>query len=902
MVSASAEKPGGGGGLELVLALAERDAPHDVALAPLLHSLPPASAGSFVMPETITLKETIFNCAPLCVIGMQAPDSQLNAPDATRMAGEILRRTLRDKSYAVVYRQPVFKRGDIETRIGRYYPRNVDFACYQSMMGSMRRLSVAGKYSEVDMVSAHPTILFSVARDPVFATYISRRDEMLQAVMTRCGVKRWAAKNLFIRLGYGGEVSTWQRENCVAEDPPGAAEYEAAVKRFVTGPFKTNPEYAIYHTYARAQKKGRLAFSALAYYLQTLEARAITCAIERLKARNVEVCSLIHDGVLVDTADAEGLDRDALAAEVSHLSGVPCRFDVKPLETDEEDEAFYRTALKHTTYRTLDGLAAGGLAAGGLSPGALAADPLALGATPEPPTSEALLSKAVRAAASATHADVAALFKHMFPGDHVYLGKTAGWYEFTAPRWVPRDTEPMEIPRRLNNEVLQAVQAEAARVKDAFMVARGDPLAPASDAKALHAIAKGLDDISLKLRDSRFKLSVIRELAVLYCNKTPKRWMEGLDCSNKHLLALDDAVIDLAAASPDDVVRDGLPEDMLSMSLGFSRAEFLAPTDEDRLATILGGIRATQDNDATYEYILDVLAYSLHGERPHDFFSVWSGTGANGKGLIKEVVEAAFGELGYYPDPQMFMKRSVRGGVLVPELTKMHGKRIVVCSEAEGCDEMRSGLIRQLTGGDKIQGRECYRGAVEFKACANLVFLFNEVPSIEDSSGGIARRMRLTDFKIKFVEHPSAPLEKQIDTALRPLFGQRASGLEFLRFLVRRFHDRRRGDDGGLLVKLPTPPEVLLAASGFLAQCDQLQQFIDEHYVRTTEYRDKVLYADFKNLLRERMPGFRTKGLMEKLRMKGLPTPEMKGSTRIRFLKPKDGGASTSSADDDDDE
>ena len=85
-------------------------------------------------------------------------------------------------------------------------------------------------------------------------------------------------------------------------------------------------------------------------------------------------------------------------------------------------------------------------------------------------------------------------------------------------------------------------------------------------------------------------------------------------------------------------------------------------------------------------------------------------------------------------------------------------------------------------------------------------------------------------------------------------------------------------------------------------QCDQLQQFIDEHYVRTTEYRDKVLYADFKKLLRERMPGFKVKKLMEKLNHEGLPTPEMKGSTRIRFLKPKDGGASTSSADDDDDE
>ncbi len=47
------------------------------------------------------------------------------------------------------------------------------------------------------------------------------------------------------------------------------------------------------------------------------------------------------------------------------------------------------------------------------------------------------------------------------------------------------------------------------------------------------------------------------------------------------------------------------------------------------------------------------LATSVTGARPKDTFHIWTGTGANGKGITKTLLEAAFGDggNGYYYEP-----------------------------------------------------------------------------------------------------------------------------------------------------------------------------------------------------------------------------------------------------------
>jgi phage/plasmid-associated DNA primase len=59
-----------------------------------------------------------------------------------------------------------------------------------------------------------------------------------------------------------------------------------------------------------------------------------------------------------------------------------------------------------------------------------------------------------------------------------------------------------------------------------------------------------------------------------------------------------------------------------------------------RLMEVLRGL---WDDDEVLEYVLYIFAMSLHGVKSLEVFSVWCGSGRNGKGLLSRLLEAVFG-------------------------------------------------------------------------------------------------------------------------------------------------------------------------------------------------------------------------------------------------------------------
>ena len=74
---------------------------------------------------------------------------------------------------------------------------------------------------------------------------------------------------------------------------------------------------------------------------------------------------------------------------------------------------------------------------------------------------------------------------------------------------------------------------------------------------------------------------------------------------------------------------------------------------------IMKSITDMHQSDDTHDYVLNSLATSVVGYRPHDSFTIWTGTAVNGKTLTKILAKATFG--GYFnePDAGMFCVRSV---------------------------------------------------------------------------------------------------------------------------------------------------------------------------------------------------------------------------------------------------
>ena len=111
---------------------------------------------------------------------------------------------------------------------GRYYadkglsmqsfPRRIRHTLSRTIDGTVL-------YHDIDMVNAHPVLLSQVCKRNEWnaehlTRYVCKRDAELQLVMDAYHVDRDAAKELFIRLMYGGRFRSWAKDNNIADEAP----------------------------------------------------------------------------------------------------------------------------------------------------------------------------------------------------------------------------------------------------------------------------------------------------------------------------------------------------------------------------------------------------------------------------------------------------------------------------------------------------------------------------------------------------------------------------------------------------------------------------------------------------------------------------------------------------------
>jgi len=69
-------------------------------------------------------------------------------------------------------------------------------------------------------------------------------------------------------------------------------------------------------------------------------------------------------------------------------------------------------------------------------------------------------------------------------------------------------------------------------------------------------------------------------------------------------------------------------------------------------------------------------------------------------------------------------------------------------------EKINEGIMKEITGGDPIQGRALFRESVTFVPQFKLVVCTNALFDIKSNDDGTWRRIRVCDFKAKFLENP----------------------------------------------------------------------------------------------------------------------------------------------------
>lgn len=339
---------------------------------------------------------------------------------------------------------------------------------------------------------------------------------------------------------------------------------------------------------------------------------------------------------------------------------------------------------------------------------------------------------------------IARMFKHRYrcasPKNHT-------WYEYKHHGW--REIERgytlfyKEIPTVLFDEYMKLIQKESQRAQ------------MTSDEREKDICTKNIENlnkISKKLKNTSFvKDKMYKECSGMFYEP---HFEEKLD-SNPRLIGFENGVYDLE----NDEFREGRPEDYISLSTGINYIEF----DENNpyIEEIMTFMKKVLVNENVREYVLTLFASILDGTNRDEKFHIWTGSGSNGKSKIVELFQQTIGEYACIFNVSLLTQKRVGSSATNSELAIAKGKRFAILQEPEENERLNVGLMKELTGGDKIQCRCLFKEPIRFKPMFKMILTCNHMPSIPPDDGGTWRRVRRVEYTSKFVDHPNPNNENE---------------------------------------------------------------------------------------------------------------------------------------------
>lgn len=405
----------------------------------------------------------------------------------------------------------------------------------------------------------------------------------------------------------------------------------------------------------------------------------------------------------------------------------------------------------------------------------------------------------------------AELLAQLYTGKLVFDHSEGVWYRFANHHWEPDQTG--EIYSTVYRELPAAYLDESATAQRAG----NDTLSKALSKRARALTSRG------------------RIENVIYLAARPSLGITGAEWDNDpYLLGVENGVLDLRTQT----FRDGKPEDFIRSvaPVEWRGIDTPCPRWERFLEEIF-------DSDQEIgAFVQRLLGYGITGlSQEHILPIFWGETGRNGKGTLFETLGDVLGNklaVSSQADAIMDAGRN-NGSRPQPFVYALRDKRVVWCSESNVGRRLNSGLVKQLTGGDRLHVRTLHSKPIEFKPSHLLVLLTNHCPNISEDDWALWERVLLVPFTVRFVDHPSAPNEKKREPDLKEKLRSEASGI--LAWLVRGYV---AWQNHGLC-----PPDVVMAATNQYQESESvLARFISECCLVGEQFQiqSQTLYRAFE--------------------------------------------------------
>lgn len=424
--------------------------------------------------------------------------------------------------------------------------------------------------------------------------------------------------------------------------------------------------------------------------------------------------------------------------------------------------------------------------------------------------------------------DLACVLHSMFGDNYVCASiKNNIWYEFEGNRWHEVDSGSplrMKISQDMHELYVNRVVENMGRLEH---IEQTDELFERTR-KETSALAEtaGL------LRKTQWKNNIMKECKYLFYDR---HFLNKLD-QNPYLLCFNNTVVDFKLG----IHREGQPGDYISKCTGIDYIPYerVQGTEAEKQVTTF--MEELFPNPERREYMWQHLASVMIGTNENQTFNMYLGVGSNGKSKLVELMGKGLGEYkGTVPITLVTQKRNCIGSTS-SEIVQLMGIRYAVMQEPSKGDRINEGIMKEITGGDPIQGRALFKDTVTFIPQFKLVVCSNALLDVKSNDEGTWRRIRLVDFESKFLDkpfededrHPRScfPHQFKKDKSLDKKFEVWAPTL--MSMLVHRAHE--------LQGRVEDCSAVLASSDKYREDQDYLAQFVKDK-IQTSEDEEDVL-------------------------------------------------------------
>jgi P4 family phage/plasmid primase-like protien len=224
---------------------------------------------------------------------------------------------------------------------------------------------------------------------------------------------------------------------------------------------------------------------------------------------------------------------------------------------------------------------------------------------------------------------------------------------------------------------------------------------------------------------------------------------------------------------------------------------------------------------------------------------------SNSKSAILNLIQKAIGDYYCILPMSLLTQKRAAANAAQSELERTKGRRLAVMQEPGNEEKINIGLMKELSGGDRIMARGLFKEPIEFRPQFKMVMTCNELPEVPSDDGGTWRRIRVVEYTSKFVDcpNPENPKEFPLDPELLDKFDKWADTV--ISMLI---HNHRSLD----LKNIPEPYEVRMATEDYKKNNDIIGQYVTDRLEKDPNAKKRMqlnaIFTNFKSWAVEVVP------------------------------------------------